>query len=459
MKLFKSVHSLFILLICIILIWSSLIYSDDNPVDYVSPNRITFNIDGNILKIPYSRNYALGSTNENIIRAIIVIHGKNRNAFDYYNTILDAAKTADHAEETTIIIAPQFLIEDDIDWHGLPDNILFWDNGGWKIGHKSKNTISHPRPARISSFAIIDTILYRLAVNNTNLQTIVLAGHSAGGQFANRFAAGSQMEQTLSYDYGIHFRYITANPSSYLYLNEERRSGVSLNEFEIPFDPCPDYNEYKYGLESLNSYMSNAGAAQIRDQYKVREIVYLLGGDDNDPNASSLDKSEPAMLQGSHRLERGQIFYNYLKHYYGYSVWQIQKQAVLPNIGHSHEDVFQSDCGLYFLFDYGTCDYINMIEDNIPSNTIKKYSLCQNYPNPFNAFTTIRFKLNKKSKITIDIYNVTGERAAKLIDDEFLPAGINGISWDTAGFASGIYYYQLHTRDGHRAVKKMILLK
>ncbi|MFQ5825014.1 MAG: FlgD immunoglobulin-like domain containing protein [bacterium] len=446
------------------LLWLNTLYAQ-TPVDIVSLYRITLNIDGNYLKSPYYSNYSLGDNNNDVNRAVVVIHGTNRNADDYYERILNPAKNANGADKTTIIIAPQFLIEIDIEAHNLPNNILFWSSGGWKRGDRSLNTNKNPRPVRISSFAVIDTILHRLAMRNPNLQTIVVAGHSAGGQFVNRFAAGSQMEQTLSAQFGIQFRYIVANPSSYLYFNEERRVEGTVDQFAVPTATgCQwTYDEYKYGLDNLNSYMSNVGVTQIRTQYQQREIVYLLGEDDNNPNHSSLDKSCPAMLQGMHRLERGIIYYKYLAYYFGAQIHNQQYQAIIPNVGHSSSDIFASDCGMYFLFDYGSCNSVTFVEDSKIINIPKKFILNQNYPNPFNPITTIEFNLPTALPVYLRIYDVTGKLVKSLSQGQIWNAGFHSVSWDGTNengskVGSGIYFYRINTQK-HQESKRMILLE
>ena len=80
----------------------------------------------------------------------------------------------------------------------------------------------------------------------------MIAGHSAGGQFANRFAAAHPAQPET--------RYIVANPSSYLYLDAQRREDLWLDKFSIPkSDVCFNYNHYKYGTEILNAYMLARG--------------------------------------------------------------------------------------------------------------------------------------------------------------------------------------------------------
>ena len=314
MKRLKLVGLFIVLLLSIFAIYSPV--RGETQIIEVCPQRITFSLEGYSFNIPYCRNYPLGEVNASVERAVIVIHGTSRTADSYYSYVLNAALQAG-ADTKTIILAPQFLIEQDIVDFNLGDEILYWTNQGWKQGDKSLSTTQHPRAANLSSFSAVDTILERLADRNKfpNLTKIVIAGHSAGAQFVNRFAAGSPMQQVLAQQYGIQLRYVVANPSSYLYFNGERRVKGTLDQFAIPdVSSCTDYNQYKYGLENLNSYMALSGSALIKNQYPEREVIYLLGNEDNDPNDSDLDKTCPAVFQGIHRLERGQIYYNYIQY-------------------------------------------------------------------------------------------------------------------------------------------------
>ena len=75
---------------------------------------------------------------------------------------------------------------------------------------------------RIGSYEAVDGVLGQLGnVNHfPNLTKVVVTGHSAGGQYTHRFAAGSRAEDLLPH---LQFRYIVANPSTFLYLGPERR--------------------------------------------------------------------------------------------------------------------------------------------------------------------------------------------------------------------------------------------
>ncbi len=92
----------------------------------------------------------------------------------------------------------------------------------------------------------------------------------------------------------------------------------------------------------------------------------------------------------------------------------------------------------------------------------KSYSLSQNYPNPFNPTTTIEFKVAAASRVSVDIFNMLGQRVRKLVD-EHLPAGNYATEWDGGDesgnrVASGVYLYRLQAGD-FTDTRKMTLLK
>ena len=85
------------------------------------------------------------------------------------------------------------------------------------------------------------------------------------------------------------------------------------------------------------------------------------------------------------------------------------------------------------------------------------YSLNQNYPNPFNSSTLISFTLENAGMVTLKVYNMLGQEAATLIDQN-LDAGPHMIHFDAAGLTSGMYYYKL-TAGNYEAAKSMLLVK
>jgi PKD repeat protein len=84
-------------------------------------------------------------------------------------------------------------------------------------------------------------------------------------------------------------------------------------------------------------------------------------------------------------------------------------------------------------------------------------SLEQNVPNPFNPRTSIAFTLASESRVTLDVFDVSGRRVASLLD-ETKGAGRHAVDFDASSLASGIYFYRL-SAGGVVQQKKMVLLK
>jgi hypothetical protein len=96
---------------------------------------------------------------------------------------------------------------------------------------------------------------------------------------------------------------------------------------------------------------------------------------------------------------------------------------------------------------------INQNEQHI----VYTFDLKQNYPNPFNPNTTIEYTLAKREKVTIDIYNLLGEKVLTLVN-QFQAAGKYTVPFDGANLSSGVYFYKLKA-GAYENIKKMILLK
>jgi subtilisin family serine protease len=90
------------------------------------------------------------------------------------------------------------------------------------------------------------------------------------------------------------------------------------------------------------------------------------------------------------------------------------------------------------------------------------FVLRQNYPNPFNPTTVIEYSLPIRADVSIDIFNILGQRVRRLVHRSRAP-GSYSVTWDgTDGagrqLATGVYLYRLRAGD-HTEAKKMLLLK
>lgn len=102
---------------------------------------------------------------------------------------------------------------------------------------------------------------------------------------------------------------------------------------------------------------------------------------------------------------------------------------------------------------------------DVPNELIRLHSslmLSQNYPNPFNAGTDIRYSLPYRSQVTIEIFNLLGQKIKTVVDEE-KPAGNYTVTWDGTDdrgntVASGIYFYRIKAGN-HVDSKKMLMLK
>ncbi|MBX2977283.1 MAG: hypothetical protein KF721_14230 [Ignavibacteriaceae bacterium] len=79
----------------------------------------------------------------------------------------------------------------------------------------------------------------------------------------------------------------------------------------------------------------------------------------------------------------------------------------------------------------GTFEYSEIVEVEIELQLPTKFELFQNYPNPFNPSTTIKFGLPKDSQVSLEIFNILGEKVATLIDKE-MPAGYHNFQFSTS---------------------------
>ena len=309
------------------------------------------------------RTYSLNIKNDAIRRALIMVHGQGRDADNYFRHAFGAAFLA-RSLENTVVIAPRFASN-----HGgncrdtLSDNELNWDCAqspeGWRVGGHAVDN------GKISSFDVVDEIVAKLARKDAfpNLKAIVIAGHSGGGQFVQRYEMINRAHDQL----GIPVTYVVANPSSYAYLDSLRptRTAVS-SEFAAaspgyipplpakppePFTSFPDarnctmYDSWPYGLNNRKGYVAKVTAEQITKQFASRPTTYLIGELDILP-VYGFDGSCSAGAQGPTRLARGLAYGKYANEKYGAKHTTI----VVPACGHSARCMFTADPALPVIF-------------------------------------------------------------------------------------------------------------
>jgi hypothetical protein len=288
------------------------------------------------------RTYPTDQRNDAIVRAMIMVHGAGRDADNYFRTALAAAFLAG-ALDDTIVISPRFASNGGGCQDKLASNEVNWPCGGdsWRSGGAAD------KDGKLTSYDFMDDIVRRVSNKAVfpNLRAIVVAGHSAGGQFANRYEMANQVHDTI----GVPITYIVANPSSYAYLDSTRPSAGAnaATEFRNFSDArnCTTYDKWPYGLQGRTGYTSRLTDNQLKKQLVARPATYLVGEYDTLPLAG-FDSSCPAMAQGSNRLARGQAFGKYVTDKYGAP----HKTMVVPLCGHNARCMFTADLVLPLLF-------------------------------------------------------------------------------------------------------------
>lgn len=301
--------------------------------------------------------FPLDRRNVQVRRALVMVHGTLRNADHYFTTATGAAFLA-KALGDTLVIAPAFhsagkgcddrLAEHEVSWSCTGDS---WRSGG--------AALSDPG---LTSFDFMDILLRRLADRSLfpNLQAVVIAGHSAGGQFVSRYEMSNQVHESL----GLALAYVVANPSSYAWPVSDRalatddaapqtaarawESEAPHSDFSFgPFDAAkaPKFDQWPYGLHNRGGYAARLGDEQLRRQLVARPTTYLLGQVDVLP-LGGFDDSASAMAQGPTRRARGEAFVKLLNEKLGGSA----KVIIVPECGHNDRCIYTTDTVLPVIF-------------------------------------------------------------------------------------------------------------
>ena len=308
------------------------------------------------------RTHPLDARNASIQRALIVVHGLLRDADSIYRSGLAAAFLAD-ALGDTLVISPRFASDEgrecddalaagETSWHCEP-RLDAWRTGG------------AARDGSTTSFDVMDELLRKLNRRDVfpNLRSIVVSGHSGGGQYVSRYA----MATTLHEDLAVKPGYVVMNPSSYAYLDDLRPTRSSLprdiaawppgyqaplpEKPRPPFVPyhdranCTTYDTWPYGMKERSGYAAKLSEAQLRKQLAARPVTYLLGELDILP-LYGFDSSCAAMAQGPTRLARGFAYSKRVAERYAARHVAVEVAAC----GHSARCMYTSETSLPLLF-------------------------------------------------------------------------------------------------------------
>ena len=191
-------------------------------------------------------------------KVIFIIHGNSRDVERYINLWLEPSK-----DKNVILVAPHFTKSN------------YSNFGTLQIARSSGKILKNKSNNLKNSLSLFFTYFK----NKYNLQTSTYSifGFSAGSQFAHRYLLFSDDIQVD--------RVVLGSAGWYTFLNNE---------------------PYPYGMRNMPI------ERERYEWYLSREVLFILGAKDNDPNHESLNNSKGAKQQGSNRFERGQNYFKNL---------------------------------------------------------------------------------------------------------------------------------------------------
>ena len=323
---------------------------------------------------------SLSAPDSSVTTAVIVHHGQLRDAEDYLCAMHHGLRKRlidDAAIRRVLLVSPQIYSASD----GASEHELYWDNNTqWSWGFNSSSEL----PASLSAFSVLEEMLMAMMDQDAypNLATIIVVGHSAGGQLLQRFLLTSSFEARA----GVTMSYFVANPGSVTYLNSMRPvldHGLCENatlltknwSFAVPDTAasCPSYDEYGLGLAggTVPPYAKGRSMEAMRLAFLGRNITYLSGSADvcaclEAPPLSDAEcsRSDECRLQGLCHLEIVHAFVQHVRQQHAEMAAAGTCAACrdrppshnlvsVPEVGHNGCAMLQSDEALALMFPDG----------------------------------------------------------------------------------------------------------
>jgi len=222
---------------------------------------------------------------------VLVFHGVGRNAEDYRNFAIAVA------ERFKVLVAAPLFEKDRFPPKAYIRGGLLDKNGAL-------------RPKEQWTYALVPQLLAALrAGEGKPALPYYLLGHSAGGQFLERFAAFCPTEAR---------RIVAGNPGSHLF-------------------PRRDW-DFGYGFGKLPAELSDDVALQ---RYLAAPLTLYLGTGDILTDTDNLDQSPEAEQQGTCRLARGRACFAFAQKLATERGWAFNWRKVeTPDIGHDGGGMF-----------------------------------------------------------------------------------------------------------------------
>ncbi|TKY87456.1 hypothetical protein EX895_003470 [Sporisorium graminicola] len=244
-----------------------------------------------------------------VLRAIVVWPGKPRDIWKYANLMMNARSVAVSSNfakqgatnDSFLIVAPAMMNQMDLQAGAAHPTEIVFHGSSWQRGAPCVNPVMKHR---VTSYAAVDQIVDMLFNKKTypNLNSVVVAGHSMGGQAAQRY---SLMKKTKAYD--DNMRFWIGNPGSWAWISDTRPY-MNVNN---TCQPNEAWDTWPYGLNGNQSKLTSyarkdviANKTYVIDRFLNRHVSYALALLD----IGAGDTHCPARWQGGNHLDRGSQF-------------------------------------------------------------------------------------------------------------------------------------------------------
>ena len=223
-------------------------------------------------------------------RIIFVMHGGGRNADDY----LDAWKIIAE-EQNILVLAPEFA-----------NKFSKYNTNDYQEGNLF-TFFGTSNPKEEWAYTVIENIFDHVKeTNDIKNESYDLFGHSAGGQFVHRM--------------------ILLMPEARI----NKAIAANAGFYTLPIENL----EYPYGLKN-----TQISSNTIQKSFE-KQLIILLGENDNDPSLGTFRETDLAMQQGEHRLARGLNFYKTAFNLAEKKSWDFNwKVDTIKNVGHNYREM------------------------------------------------------------------------------------------------------------------------